>query len=248
MTAVLDSVDSVEVAKIFDLELAYAYYHYDVNYMVFTMLSVLLRGSALAVYHTTAKRYPFDDRALLLRLHFEVEGIRRSNKGAYIEEMRSLRVDERKDPQPVIDQFRILAEKHRHYHSDFSDSVHYVETFVVVLKKSSDAPPYEVPLYKSIIEDLHTNDYSPSFDTVALRVRRVWQRDGVSRLARFPPPSVPDSCGAGLSKSGGARAYAFRPKTVHGRLLVSGRRALAPTVIRRGKAALASFASGCGAS
>ncbi|KAK3241855.1 hypothetical protein CYMTET_48420 [Cymbomonas tetramitiformis] len=40
MIAVLDSVNSVETAKIFDLELAYASYHYDVNYMVFTMLSV----------------------------------------------------------------------------------------------------------------------------------------------------------------------------------------------------------------
>ncbi|KAK3242235.1 hypothetical protein CYMTET_48067 [Cymbomonas tetramitiformis] len=61
MTAVLHSANSVEVAKIFDLELAYASYYYDVNYMVFTMLSVLLRGSALAVYHTTAKRYPLTD-------------------------------------------------------------------------------------------------------------------------------------------------------------------------------------------
>ncbi|KAK3266671.1 hypothetical protein CYMTET_24723 [Cymbomonas tetramitiformis] len=86
MTAVLDSVDSVEVAKIFDLELAYASYHYDVNCIAFTMFSVLLRGSALAVYHTAAKRYPFDGRALLLRLHSEVEGIRRSDKGAYMEE------------------------------------------------------------------------------------------------------------------------------------------------------------------
>ncbi|KAK3267124.1 hypothetical protein CYMTET_24299 [Cymbomonas tetramitiformis] len=182
MIAVLDSVNSVETAKIFDLELAYVSYHYDVNYMVFTMLSVLLRGGALAIYHTAAKRYPFDGRALLLRLHFEVEGIHRSDKGAYMESMRSLRVDEREDPQHVIDKFRNLADKHRQYHTDFSDSAH-VETFLVVLEKSADESPYE--------------------------------RDGVSRLARFPTPSVPDSGGAGLSKSGGAKAYSFRPKTVH---------------------------------
>ncbi|KAK3241856.1 hypothetical protein CYMTET_48421 [Cymbomonas tetramitiformis] len=131
-----------------------------------------------------------------------------------MESMRSLRVDEREDPQHVIDKFRNLADKHRQYHTDFSDSAH-VETFLVVLEKSADESPYEVPLYQSIIEDLYTNDYTPSFDTVALRVRRVWQRDGVSKLARFPTPSVPDSGGAGLSKSGGAKAYSFRPKTVH---------------------------------
>ncbi|KAK3237882.1 hypothetical protein CYMTET_52072 [Cymbomonas tetramitiformis] len=190
MVAVLSSVGSTEVAKIFDLDLTCVYHHYDINSMVFTMLSVLLRGSALAVYHTTAKRYPFDGRALLLRLHFEVEGFQPVDRGRYMEDMRSLRVNEREDPRPIINQFPALAEKHCHSHHDFSFNDR-AETFLVVIEKSADSSPYEVALYQGIIEDLFTSDSPLSFDTVALRVRRVWQRDGTRRLARFLPPECP---------------------------------------------------------
>ncbi|KAK3260832.1 hypothetical protein CYMTET_30233 [Cymbomonas tetramitiformis] len=192
MVTVLDSVDSIETAKIFDLELAYASYNYDVNSIVFTMLSVLLRGAALDIYHSTAKHHPFDGRALLLRLHFEVEGVQRGDRGQFMEKMRALRIDERKDPHAILNDYRRLGEEHRVYHADFSDA-DLVWTFLVVLEKSADVSPYEVPLYQHIIEDLSTTTVAPSFDTVALRVRRVWQREGASRLARFPPPPVPDS-------------------------------------------------------
>ncbi|KAK3246436.1 hypothetical protein CYMTET_44026 [Cymbomonas tetramitiformis] len=113
-----------------------------------------------------------------------------------MEEMRALRIDERKDPHAIISDYRRLGEEHRVYHADFSDS-DLVWTFLVVLEKSADVSPYEVPLYQNIIEDLSTATVAPFFDTVALRVRRVWQREGTSRLARFPPPSVPDSAGCG---------------------------------------------------
>ncbi|KAK3255548.1 hypothetical protein CYMTET_35272 [Cymbomonas tetramitiformis] len=132
-----------------------------------------------------------------------------------MEEMRALRIDERKDPHAIISDYRRLGEEHRVYHADFSDS-DLVWTFLVVLGKSADVSPYKVPLYQNIIEDLSTATVAPSFDTVALRVRRVWQREGTSRLARFPPPSVPDSAGDAWSKhpSGGVAAYAFKPRPV----------------------------------
>ncbi|KAK3245448.1 hypothetical protein CYMTET_44981 [Cymbomonas tetramitiformis] len=146
MATVLDSVDSVETAKIFDFDLAFAAYNYDANAVAFTMLSVLIRGPALDVYHSTAKLYPFDgSRALLLRLHFDVEGVQRGDKGKFMEDMRALRIDDR--------------------------------------------------------------------DTLTHRIRRVWLREGVSRLAR---PITPDSGGVGdsSSPSGGGRVMAFRSRYV----------------------------------
>ncbi|KAK3289024.1 hypothetical protein CYMTET_3523 [Cymbomonas tetramitiformis] len=213
MATVLDSVDSVETAKIFDFDLAYAAYNYDVNAIAFAMLSVLLRGPALDVYHSTAKLYPFDGRALLLRLHFDVEGVQRGDKGRFMEDMRALRIDDRVDPNPLIQSFRTLSDEHRRYHTDFDDTAR-VETMLVVLEKSADASPYEVPLYQGIITDLY-GSYKPSFDTLTHRIRRVWLREGVSRLARFPPPT-PDSGGVGdsSSPSGGGRVMAFRNRPV----------------------------------
>ncbi|KAK3286551.1 hypothetical protein CYMTET_5899 [Cymbomonas tetramitiformis] len=144
------------------------------------MLSVLLRRAALNVYHSTARQHPFDGRALLLRLHFEVEGVQRGDRGRFMEEMRSLRLNEREDPQPTLDKLRELGDEHRVYYNDFTDK-DLVETFLVVLEKSTHVSPYE--------------------------------REGVSRLARFPPPTLPDSGGDGWTRrpaSGGARAMALR--------------------------------------
>ncbi|KAK3252383.1 hypothetical protein CYMTET_38314 [Cymbomonas tetramitiformis] len=154
MATVLDSVDSVETAKIFDFDLAYAAYHYDVNAIALTMLSVLLREPALDVYHSTAKLYPFDGRALVLRLHFDVEGVQRGDKGRFMEDMRALRIDDRVDPNPLLQSFRTLSDERRRYHTDFDDTAR-VETMLVVLEKSADASPYEVPLYQGIITDLY---------------------------------------------------------------------------------------------
>ncbi|KAK3248206.1 hypothetical protein CYMTET_42325 [Cymbomonas tetramitiformis] len=214
MATVLDSVDSVETAKIFDFDPVYAAYNYDVNAIAFTMLSFLLRGLALNVYHSTAKLYPFDGHALLLRLHFNVEGVQRGDQGKFMEEMRALRIDDRVDPNPLLhDAFRALADKHPRYHTDF-DNTARVETMLVVLEKSADASPYEVPLYQGSISDL-CGIYKPSFDTLTHRIRRVWLREAISRLARSPPPA-PGSGGVGDSPppSGGGRVMAFRSCTV----------------------------------
>ncbi|KAK3271249.1 hypothetical protein CYMTET_20391 [Cymbomonas tetramitiformis] len=75
MSTVLDSVNAVETTKLFDVELAYASYHFDLNSIIFTMLSVLLRGAALGIYHSTACTHPLHGRAAMLRLYFEVEGV-----------------------------------------------------------------------------------------------------------------------------------------------------------------------------
>ncbi|KAK3258562.1 hypothetical protein CYMTET_32399 [Cymbomonas tetramitiformis] len=94
--------------------------------------------------------------------------------------MRSLRLNEREDPQPTLDKLRELGDEHRVYYNDFTDK-DLVETFLVVLEKSTDVSPYE--------------------------------REGVSRLARFPPPTPPDSGGDGWTRrpaSGGAHAMALR--------------------------------------
>ncbi|KAK3258050.1 hypothetical protein CYMTET_32890 [Cymbomonas tetramitiformis] len=117
MTTVLDSVDSLETAKIFDFDLAYSAYNYDINAIVFTMLSVLLRGPALDAYHSTAKHYPFDGHALLLCLHFDVEGVQRGEKGKCMEEMRASRIDDRVDPNPLLQSVCTLADEHRRYHT-----------------------------------------------------------------------------------------------------------------------------------
>ncbi|KAK3280402.1 hypothetical protein CYMTET_11754 [Cymbomonas tetramitiformis] len=113
---------------------------------------------------------------------------------------------------PIIMVLRELGDEHRVYHNDFTDK-DLVETFLVVLEKSTNVSPYEVSLYQHVIEDLNTAAVTPAFDTVALRVRRIWQREGVSRLARFPPPTPPDSGGDGWTRrpaSGGARVMAIR--------------------------------------
>ncbi|KAK3277186.1 hypothetical protein CYMTET_14796 [Cymbomonas tetramitiformis] len=91
MTTVLDSVDSFETAKIFDLDLAYTSYHYDLNSI-------------------------------------------RDDRGRFMEEMRALRIDERKDPHAIISDYRRLGEEHCVYHADLSDS-DLVWTFLVVLEK-----------------------------------------------------------------------------------------------------------------
>ncbi|KAK3288559.1 hypothetical protein CYMTET_3970 [Cymbomonas tetramitiformis] len=130
--------------------------------------------------------------------------------------MRSLRLNEREDPQPTLDKLRELGDEHRVYYNDFTDK-DLVETFLVVLEKSTAVSPYEAPLYQHVIEDLNTAAVTPAFDTVALRVRHIWQREGVSRLARFPPPTPPDSGGDGWTRrpaSGGARAMALRAASV----------------------------------
>ncbi|KAK3273033.1 hypothetical protein CYMTET_18706 [Cymbomonas tetramitiformis] len=177
------------------------------------MLSVLLRGAALNVYNSTARQHPyFDGRALLLRLHFEVEGVQRGDRGRFMEDMRPLRLNEREGPQPTLDKLRELGDERRVYYNDFTDK-DLVETFLVVIEKSTNVSPYEAPLYQHVIEDLSTAAATPAFDTVVLRVRRIWQREGVSRLARFPSPTPPDSGGDGWTRrpaSGGARAMALR--------------------------------------
>eukprot|EP00854_Cymbomonas_tetramitiformis_P010148 gene10148-biopygen10379 len=191
MITVLKPLDIIETAKIFDLDLAYT----------------------LNVYNSTARQHPyFDGRALLLRLHFEVEGVQRGDRGRFMEDMRPLRLNEREGPQPTLDKLRELGDERRVYYNDFTDK-DLVETFLVVIEKSTNVSPYEAPLYQHVIEDLSTAAATPAFDTVVLRVRRIWQREGVSRLARFPSPTPPDSGGDGWTRrpaSGGARAMALR--------------------------------------
>ncbi|KAK3239030.1 hypothetical protein CYMTET_51021 [Cymbomonas tetramitiformis] len=94
----LDPIDSIKTAMIFDLELAHATKNYDINSIVFTMLSVLLRGAALDDVYLSLHRqttHAFDGRTLLLRLHFiEVEGVQRGDMGRFMESIRALRLDE----------------------------------------------------------------------------------------------------------------------------------------------------------
>ncbi|KAK3250054.1 hypothetical protein CYMTET_40554 [Cymbomonas tetramitiformis] len=56
--------------------------------------------------------------------------------------MRALRIDERKDPHTILNDYRRLGDEHRVYHADFSDA-DLVWTFLVVLEKSADVSPYE---------------------------------------------------------------------------------------------------------
>ena len=209
MVTVLDSVDPVETAKIFDMDLAYSTYNFDINSIVFTMLSVLLRGAALATYHSAARSYPFDGRALLLRLHFDIEGVQRGDRGRYMEAMRALRVDERVDPNDTLQQLRTLGDEHRRLHPDFDDE-DLVDTLLVVLEKSADDSPYEIPLYQNIITTLYNNN-RPTFDTVVLNIRRTWAREGASRAARLPASGGAEQSSA---PAGGVRTAAFRMRPV----------------------------------
>ncbi|KAK3249071.1 hypothetical protein CYMTET_41489 [Cymbomonas tetramitiformis] len=60
MAAVLDSVDSVEAAEIFDLDLAYTAYHYDVNAIGFTMLLSDYCPSGRMVLEKSADTSPYE--------------------------------------------------------------------------------------------------------------------------------------------------------------------------------------------
>ena len=218
ISTVLNHIDARETAKLVDTDLSYATYHYDINAIIFAMLSVLLRGAALQLYHSAARSHPQDGRAVLLRLHYEVEGIRPADRGRFMEAMRALRISEREDPTPTLSKFRSFADEHSRLHPHYSD-ISRVETLLVVLEKSAEESPYEVPLYQDVIGDLYT-DHNMTFDTVALRLRRTWQRQGVSRLARFPPLSRTDKGSVAQPSSGGAqaggdgRAFSLRQRTV----------------------------------
>ncbi|KAK3282348.1 hypothetical protein CYMTET_9906 [Cymbomonas tetramitiformis] len=104
-------------------------------------------------------------------LHFDVEGVQCGDKGKFMEEMRALRIDDRVDPNPLLQSVCALADKHRRYHADFDDTTR-VETILMVLEKSADASLYEVPLYQGIISDRY-GIYKPSFVTLTHRIRRV---------------------------------------------------------------------------
>ncbi|KAK3285537.1 hypothetical protein CYMTET_6863 [Cymbomonas tetramitiformis] len=139
------------------MDLRYSAYHYDLNAIVFAMLSVVLRGSTLEQYRSMARTHPQDGRAALLRLHYEGD-------------------------------------------------VERLETLVVILEKSAEHSPYEVPLYQTVINAVSVTNTS-TFDTVVYRIRRTWQREGMSRLARFPPPLAVD----GLVGGGPPHTSASQP-------------------------------------
>ncbi|KAK3267617.1 hypothetical protein CYMTET_23839 [Cymbomonas tetramitiformis] len=68
----------------------------------------------------------------------DVEGVHCGDKGRFMEEMRALCIDDRADPNPLLQYFRPPADhEHRRYHPDDFDDTARVETLLVV-KASSE--------------------------------------------------------------------------------------------------------------
>ncbi|KAK3280251.1 hypothetical protein CYMTET_11900 [Cymbomonas tetramitiformis] len=136
--------------------------------------------------------------------------------------MRLLRIDERGDPSVILDKLRTLGDEHAILNPDYGDVAH-VDTLRVILEKSAESSPYEVQLYQNVIGNLYLGSDS-TFDTAVLHIRRTWQREGGSRLARFPSRAAGSGGGAPIppkpggdgstpqASGGGARALSLRQR------------------------------------
>ncbi|KAK3275600.1 hypothetical protein CYMTET_16280 [Cymbomonas tetramitiformis] len=76
LSHVLFPIAYTEVSKLLDLEHDFDFYHnVTLNELIFTILPVVLRGTALALYHEAARCHPTDGRFALQRQRYEVAGV-----------------------------------------------------------------------------------------------------------------------------------------------------------------------------
>ncbi|KAK3263027.1 hypothetical protein CYMTET_28149 [Cymbomonas tetramitiformis] len=191
MRHVLYPVSFTEFSKLLDLEHDYDFYHVVLNEIIFTILPVLLRGTALALYSEAARSHPGDGRYVLQRLRFEVEGVPDSDTDRHWVKMRAVIIDEHKDPAPQLMTIRTLGDKHARLNPDYSESKR-VRDLWHILTDSAKQTPFVNPLYVNVIRDLRAG--SPfSFSTLCLRIRTVWKEE----LAFATPADASLSGGGG---------------------------------------------------
>ncbi|KAK3284937.1 hypothetical protein CYMTET_7434 [Cymbomonas tetramitiformis] len=72
---VLYPVSFPEFFKLLDLEHNYDFYHVVLTEIIFTVLPIVLRGTALSLYSEAARSHPGDGRYILQRIRYEIEGV-----------------------------------------------------------------------------------------------------------------------------------------------------------------------------
>ncbi|KAK3239339.1 hypothetical protein CYMTET_50721 [Cymbomonas tetramitiformis] len=172
---VLYPVSFPEFSKLLDLEHDYDYYHVVLNEIIFTVLPIVLRGTALALYTEAARSHPGDGRYILQRLRYEVEGVPDSDSDRFWVKMRSIIINEPDDPSPQLTAIRTLGDKHARINNDYSEAKR-VKDLWHILTNSAKQSPYVTPLYVNVIRDLRGG--APySFSTLCLRIRTVWREE-----------------------------------------------------------------------
>ena len=182
---VLYPVSYAEFSKLLDLEHDHDYYHVVLNEIIFTILPVVLRGTALAIYHEAARSHPGDGRYILQRLRYDVEGVPDADSDRYWVKMRATIIDETKDPAPQLTAIRVLGDKHARINNDYSEAKR-VKDLWHVLATSAKSTPFINPLYLNIMRDLR-GGATFSFSALCLRIRTVW-REELAYAARASPP------------------------------------------------------------
>jgi len=146
LSHILSPVSHFEFSKLLDLENDYDFYHVTLNGVIFTILPVVLRGHALALYHDSARVHPADGRCALQRLRFEVEGIPDPDSDRFLLKLRSIVFDEQSDPAPQLDIIRKLQDKHARLNPAYDDRKR-VQTLWHILSGSAAHSAFVTPLY-----------------------------------------------------------------------------------------------------
>ncbi|KAK3287409.1 hypothetical protein CYMTET_5083 [Cymbomonas tetramitiformis] len=204
--------------KLLDLDFEYAEYHLTLNELIYVVLPIVLRGTALSLYYEeSAYVYPHDGRCALQRLRYHVEGIGDPDTHRFWVRLRAVVIDETIEPAPQLAVFRTLADKHRKLHPDYGDR-NLVEDLHTVLRSSAALCPYATPLYLVVICDIN-DGHRFSYAALALRLAKVFRDE--APLARLAAP--PSAASGGGGRSGGGKAPA-------GAALALGKRRFAPPV------------------
>ncbi|KAK3284992.1 hypothetical protein CYMTET_7381 [Cymbomonas tetramitiformis] len=172
---VLFPISYAEFSKLLDLENDHEFYHITLNEILFTILPVVLRGTALALYHEAARSHPVDGRYVLQRLRYEVEGVPDPDTDRYWSKLRASVVDEDSDPAPQLTVICKLGDKHAHLNPDYSEAKR-VKDLWHVLASSAKLSPFVTPLYLNIIRELRGGKVY-SFSALCLRIRTVWREE-----------------------------------------------------------------------
>ena len=172
---VLFPISYVEFSKLLDLENDHEFYHLALNELLFTVLPVVLRGTALALYHEAARSHRADGRYVLQRLRYEVEGVPDADTDRYWTKMRETIIDEDSDPTPQLTVIRQLGDKHARLNPDYSESKR-VKDLWHVLAASAKKSPFVTPLYITAIRDLRGGAHF-SFSALCLRLRTIWREE-----------------------------------------------------------------------
>ncbi|KAK3280590.1 hypothetical protein CYMTET_11580 [Cymbomonas tetramitiformis] len=165
---VLFPVSFADFSKILDLGHDYDFYHVVLNEIVFTVLPVVLRGTALALYTEAARDHPGDGRYILQRLRYEVEGVPDSDTDRFWVKMRSTIIDENNDPAPQLTTIRDLGDKHARINNGYNEEKR-VKDLYHILTASAKQSPFVTPLYVPIIRELRSGarPKKPSFNSAS---------------------------------------------------------------------------------